>query len=502
MIEEYYKSLKTGKNLRKDLIALKQALKEESLKQELLEILQGDISLLLELLQHPEPKVRGNAALVLGRLGQNKVVIPLYKAYQQETQLFIKSNYLSAMKGLDISICKSELEERLRELEYSKPKEEEEKHIREELKVLRNLLQSNQKHKKHKFQGYDEKYEVILTTEKNYQEITAKQIKNEKIVLMKNGVHVITNHIKQLIDIPTYKEILFPLNQKKLAPEPKLAAKALANSNLMELLKKAYKSEGNFYFRLGVHSKMPLDKRSVFAKKCAFALEKETSSVLCNSTSDYEVEIRLMETKEGNFLPLLKFYTLEEKRFAYRAYTVATSIRPELAALMVRLARCYMSEYAKVLDPFCGVGTMLIERDRICPARTMYGIDLFGEAIKGARENAKLAGKKIHYIQRDFFTFQQEYLFDEIITNMPDKGRKTKEEQDLLYEKFFQKASEILEDKAKIFMYSNEKNFVKKQLRLRKEYTLIQEYPMDSEGIHNFFVLEVNKVHNTKKDTF
>lgn len=488
MVREQYESLKKGENLREDLIALKQELKMEEAQQELLEILQGDYDLLLNLLRNPEPKVRKNAAAVLGRLGQNEFAGPIYEAYESEEKLFLKSGYLSALDGLDISDYEDRLRERLRELEQEKPDRETEKHIREELRALRKLMPLRQ-NEKHKFQGYDETYEVILTTGKLFQEITAEQIKDGRVTILKNGVRAVTSHIRPILDIPTYREILFPLNKKKLEPEPGMAAKGLAESNLLELLEKAHGAEDSFCFRLGVHSRMPLDKRSDFAKKCAFALERETGHRLYNSTSNYELEIRLVESREGTFLPLVKLYTMPEQRFAYRRHVVAASIRPEQAALISRLARPYMMERAQILDPFCGVGTMLLERERVCTVRQMYGIDIFKEAINGARENTRLAGKHVNYIQRDFFTFQHEYLFDEIITNMPERGQRTREEHDSFYGKFFEKAEEVLTDRGKIILYSNEKNYVKKQLRLRKEFTLIQEYGMDEKDNYYLFII-------------
>ena len=171
----------------------------------------------------------------------------------------------------------------------------------------------------------------------------------------------------------------------------------MAESNLLELLDKAHQASDNYRFRLGIQSRMPLNKRSDFAKKCGFALEQETGRRLCNSPSDYEVEIRLVEGREGTFLPLVKLYTFREQRFAYRKRAVAASIRPEQAALIAYLAKPYLAKQAQILDPFCGVGTMLLERDRVCPARMMYGIDTFGEAIDGAWENTRLAGKQVNY---------------------------------------------------------------------------------------------------------
>ena len=139
-------------------------------------------------------------------------------------------------------------------------------------------------------------------------------------------------------------------------------------------------------------------------------------------------------------------------------------------------------ENAQIIDPFCGVGTMLIERDIRVPAREKYGMDIFGEAIDGARENAALAGEQINFIHRDFFDFKHDYLFDEIVTNMPVRGKMTREQLDRLYEKFFRKALTILEKEAVIVMYTGEIGFVKKQLRLHREFSLLEEYCMQSKA--------------------
>ena len=181
---------------------------------------------------------------------------------------------------------------------------------------------------------------------------------------------------------------------------------------------------------------------------------------------------------------------MPDKRFQYRKNTIAASIRPELAAVIAALAKPYMEQDAQIIDPFCGVGTMLLERNRVCPARVMYGVDIFGKAILGARENTEIAGQTAYYISRNFFEFTHEYLFDEIITNMPERGQKSKEEQDTFYGKFFEKATEILREKGRIIMYSNEKNFVKKQLRIQKNFTMLQEYNMDEKDRYYLFIIE------------
>ena len=140
---------------------------------------------------------------------------------------------------------------------------------------------------------------------------------------------------------------------------------------------------------------MTLEQRSRFVKKLGSAIEQLSDGKLVNSPGDYEVELRLIANREGKFFPALRFYTLPDHRFAYRKHAIAASMHPSLAALIMELAAPYLKENAQIIDPFCGVGTMLIERDIRVPAREKYGTDIFGEAIDGARENAALAGERI-----------------------------------------------------------------------------------------------------------
>lgn len=134
---------------------------------------------------------------------------------------------------------------------------------------------------------------------------------------------------------------------------------------------------------------------------------------------------------------------------------------------------------------------MLIERAVRVPAGEMYATDIFGEAVEKGRENASLAGVKINFIHRDFFDFKHDYLFDEVITNMPVRGKKTRGEMDALYERFFQKLPAHLTKDAVIILYTNEIGFVKKQLRLHREFVLKQEYCMQKKN--DFYLLIIGR---------
>ena len=79
--------------------------------------------------------------------------------------------------------------------------------------------------------------------------------------------------------------------------------------------------------------------------------KKKSDWKLANSTTDYEIEIRLIEAKDGSFVPFLKLYSMKMKRFAYRKNAIAMSIHPATAAMLMYLAKPYLKENAQILDP-------------------------------------------------------------------------------------------------------------------------------------------------------
>ena len=163
-------------------------------------------------------------------------------------------------------------------------------------------------------------------------------------------------------------------------------------------------------------------------------------------------------------------------------------MKPSLAAGLLALAKPYLKEYAQVLDPFCGAGTLLIERRFLTPVRNLYGIDVFGEAVANARANTKAVGFQANYINRDYFDFTHAYLFDEIITDMPAGNGKA--ETDLLYRRFFEKSAELLAEHGRIVMYSGEMGLVKKYLRLQNRFRLLQEFCIQEKRGMYLFILE------------
>lgn len=482
------KELEKRENIRTNLSTLRQQVKSEDVKQQVLQKMDVLGELLLEFLHHEDAKTRKNAALLLGDLAYEPAVEALYRAYVEEKTLFVRASYLQALAVLDVTEKLPDLRDALQQLLEMEVETENKKHIDEEIRALRKIIVQNEGISHHTMDIKGKKVSVILLTNRIQRETIRRTIEDGVATLHPLGVHVETEHLEKLLQLRTYRDMVFPLQMEGfLSTDAVKAAEGIIKGNIVELLDSLHKEDGEYYFRIEVKSVMDLEERSTFTKKLASELERLSKGRLVNSTSDYEVEIRLIANKEGLFFPCLKLSTIKSKRFAYRKNAIAASIHPSTAALIMELSKDYLKENAQIMDPFCGVGTMLIERNKKVPAREMYGTDIFGEAIAFARENTEIAGEKINYIHRDFFDFKHEYMFDEIVTNMPLRGKKTKQEMDEFYGNFFEKAKEILVKDAIIVMYTNEIGFVKKWLRLQKDYSLLQETVMQPKN--DFYLL-------------
>jgi len=485
-----------GIDVRTNLSQLRQQIKATNNKNELLDLIGEDTELIngiKDLLNSDDAKTRKNAALLMGDLEIDEFCAALFNAYQAEAQMFVKSAYLTALKSYNYFAYLSDFKTRLIELTDTDLTIENKKHVEEEMRALTELIVEVEGIVTHKFGGFNENYDCILLTNRLHTDVTEAQIADLSgcdARAFNAGVEVKTNNLYDILPIRTYSELLFTIKgMKNCAMDAIPAAQTVSSSELLDVLKKAHSGTTPFYFRVEIKSKMPLDKKSIFVKKFSSELERLSDRQLLNSPSNYEFEIRMIENKLGTFNVLLKFNTIKDERFDYRIENVSSSIKPVNAALLVALAKDYMIDNARVLDPFCGVGTLLIERQKVVKANTSYGIDILEEAINKAKINTTAAGQIIHYINRDFFDFTHEYVFDEIFTNMPFKiGRKTEEEIFELYKNFFDIAKNFLTQDGTIIMYSHNRDYVY-QLTEKNRFTIKKEFEiMDKEETFLFII--------------
>ncbi|WP_432879102.1 methyltransferase domain-containing protein [Kribbella sp. CA-245084] len=82
----------------------------------------------------------------------------------------------------------------------------------------------------------------------------------------------------------------------------------------------------------------------------------------------------------------LRPYAVPLHRRPWRTRTVRGSLHPPVAAAMARLAGIEPAH--RVVDPFCGAGTLLLEAQAIEPQASYTGIDQDPAALAAAHENA------------------------------------------------------------------------------------------------------------------
>lgn len=496
MVQKIWNKILAKEEVRQNLSKLREIVKDEKNKEICKKIVSENELVVEQLLKSEDAKTRKNIALLIGDLQLSVMQMQLWRAYEKEETLFVRSSYLIALQKMDITAFLKPMKARVKELSEMEIEETNGKHIREEIQELRKMIFSIEGIKKHKFTGWQKMSEIILLANRRHLNVVFNELKQLPDVItsdakmMNAGIRLKTAALDQLMEIRTWQEMLFLVNGMKTCDKDAIkAVETIASSKLMEFLEDRHRGEAPFYFRVEVKMQN-LEEKAKFIKKFVTALEEKSGGKLINTTSDYEFEIRLVENKDGRFNVMVKLFTLEDSRFDYRKEVVAASIRPVNAALLVQLAKEYMMEDARVLDPFCGVGTMLIERQKKVSADTSYGLDIFEEAIEKARRNTEAAGQIIHYVNRDCFTFTHEYLFDEIFTNMPFvQGRKTPAEIYDIYVRFFEAAEKLVSPEGIIMLYTHDKTYVDK-LALKAGYVILKKCQINVKEDTWFYVLK------------
>ncbi len=493
LMNDSINNLKNGTDIRQSLIALKEDVRANKTGKTLAQLLAGDFSVLTDLLRHADPKVRKNAALILAELEYEPLREILWEAYQQEKTLFVRADYLKALSHYDCSCYLDQIKARMRELDEKEAAPEEQKHHYEEQTALKTLLRKTEKKGKHKFNAYDRRFQVILLTNREHREATLAQVPDaENVKMLAGGLRFTTEKLADILPIRTYSELLFTIpGVAVLEGSPGNIAKEVVPS-LTRFLRTCHEQPGPFYFRLDVKTALPEQQRVDLVKKLARAMEKESRGELLNAPGGYEFELRLVANKAGRFAPLLKLYTIHDWRFAYRKESLPTSIAPVNAALIMELAKDYLREDARVLDPFCGVGTMLIERRKKKKCGNMYGVDILESAILKARENAGLAHIKVNYINRDFLDFKKDMIFDEIITNLPVEGNnRNREDVEALYHRFLSDLPLLADKNTVAIIYAQEYTLFRACLQAHPELNMQEEFCINERGPSYAVVLKL-----------
>lgn len=485
MIEDVSDKIIHDENVRESLITLKNELSDD------VEIKNDKLyKKLAELLSDEDAKVRKNAAIVLGSFKNSDVKNVLLDGYRKETIDFVKVGYL---KGLSKQNCKPILKD-LKDIQAQllNDHDSDKKHVQAQLKVLNPLIRSYGSHKKKMVKLLHKPVDVILTTLPYYQFTLFEYVLNLKYKPVGQGVLVRTNSVYDLLPLRNYKDMIIPLKGCSLmAKDGNVIVEHLKNSNLLDLLDNLFDNSERFYYKITDTFRTKDPKLMNIVLK---GMLEAYPNRLLNATRNYEIEIILKELRPERVSAYLKLSILHNPRFDYRKEVISNSMQPYVAATMLELAKPYMADYARVIDPFVGSGITLIERCLMKPTRFALGVDIYARGLEAAKRNAKAANTPIHFVNKDALRFVPTELFDEIITDMPTYAQmRDKKELTDLYDHFFERITRLVKSGGYVFIYTSEIALIEKNLRLQKNnLTLIEHYDVPrGKNLHYFFIIQV-----------
>ena len=459
------------------------------------------------LLSHSDPKVRKNVCGVIGELGDPAYLDALYNAYNSEDKLFVRYSYVLAIGNCGSAIDAEKLKKMFEDVVINEKASKEDdslittnKHINEEKLALTRAIDKLSPPVRHEFKGFSEFESAVpmLLTVMNYQyQHTLNELKGKSIEgrLVDEGILIYENDIDKVYTCRTFYELLFPLDEcEALQFDYKIIAAAIMDANIVDFLNECHEGESTspFWYRVEFKTMDASRERSEFVKNLARELDETSCGNLKNSPSSYEVEVRIVE-RNNLCSVFLKLYSFVDNRFDYRKNEIATSINPVTAAIVVKAIEKWLKPNPSVIDPFCGTGTMLIERAKLEKVQSLTGVDIYRTAISAAEVNSKLANINIELIAEDILEFSTNYLFDELITNMPfDNKSTTHNKYAELYSSFVNKIPTLVRPGGIAFIYTIEKQLFREVLMDNEELELLQEIKIESGRLTpHVFVLKV-----------
>ena len=203
-----------------------------------------------------------------------------------------------------------------------------------------------------------------------------------------------------------------------------------------------------------------------------------------NSPSAYDTELRV-DCRDDRADLYYKLWNVIDERYPWRQRTVSASMHPATAACLVRYARRFEKvERPRVLDPFCGCGSLLFSREELGPCRVLVGVDKSSTAVESARFNARRGHSKASFVTKDALRFEGREGFDLIISNLPF-GNRVGNHQDntRLYARFLSRLPQLLSDGGTAVLYTMEYALLKRCILNEKGLQLKEPMRTEAGGL-------------------
>lgn len=374
------------------------------------------------LLTHEKPKVRKNAARLLGELFLPGDFEALKNALFSEQTKFVLPSIVLALGNAGETSA-----ETLAAFADALPEAagpEDEKHITQLKEALTVARSRCEKKKRREFTGLKAPAEVILAVQPGCEKLLLDEAAEKGIGLRKTPLGIAARVIdyKELFGLRTFEEALFPLgtipapretSRQGLLEWAKSARPAAVK--FLQLLSTCLSGGAPYPYRIELRGEVEDRKAAISALSLALG----ESGELLNSPSGYDAEFRV-DCVKGKARLFAKLFVPCDARFAYRKGAVSASIHPVNAAALMRFALPHLKEGARVMDPCCGSGTLLVERAKLgLPVADLLGVDIDGTALDIARKNAESAGVKAGFVRADSTRFVPKQPYDELFANLP-----------------------------------------------------------------------------------
>lgn len=438
-------------------------------------------SSLIKALSLSSPKLRKNVARVMGALNDKTYSPLLVSALNKETQQYVRPSLVQAIG----SIGEKSSIEFLEKLYDKIDKNATDKNKANEIQALSVAIMKNEKFECPTFTGLDSKKEIVLRTMPGY----AFDLKDHLLKLgyeattsNKNDqdVMIMTDKIESIFDIRTFSDLYF-LVGRKIPLNGKSIYSALAKFGLISFLKQTHTDFNKMYYRIEIPGTSITQKtRSEYIKEISLQINKMPG--IHDNPYNYQFEL-LIEPYSRSCDIYINLKTIKDSRFDYRVNTLPASINPYIAAIVSQYIKKYAKNTSKVLDPFCGTGTMLIERAQAAPYSTLNGVDIKNKAIEFATENSDKAGLPIEYTNSDILRYKPNTKYTEVLSNMPFGNRVGTHAANIeIYEGFFKSVKNYLEADAILALYTMEGKLLETTAQ-KYNFEIIEKHKMYAGGL-------------------
>ena len=180
----------------------------------------------------------------------------------------------------------------------------------------------------------------------------------------------------------------------------------------------------------------------------------------------------------------------------HRVFGPRVALKPNVAYACLRLAGVGPTT-GRVLDPFCGSGTMLAEAGWLAPSAELWGMDRQERAVAGARNNLEAAGLggRLHLQQGDARQLGDSYPsahFDAIVTNPPFGARLGRSIRFAdFYADVLAAADRVLAEDGRLTLLAREHGALHRALRRTGMFRVNQELRIETSKVYPaIYVLE------------